>query len=124
MLQSQKTVLVVDDTPFNLQAACDVLRPHYKLRAATDGVKALALLSKFSDVDLILLDVMMPLMDGYEVCKRIKSDPRTSSIPVLFMSALDSAENEEKALAVGGVDMIKKPFQSELLLARIASHLD
>jgi len=103
------TILVVDDVPGNIDVLTAVLRGDYKIKAATSGDKALALAQTFHP-DLILLDVMMPGMDGYEVCRRLKSDPRTRDIPVIFVTALSDEGNEEEGFAAGGVDYITKPI--------------
>lgn len=120
---SKPTVLVVDDTPLNLQVATGILRGEYQALAATDGQRALDLLAKRPDVSLILLDIMMPGMDGYEVCSRLKANADTAHIPVIFLTALNATEDERKGFAVGGVDFINKPFQPETLLARVNAHV-
>ncbi|MDP3857814.1 MAG: response regulator [Stagnimonas sp.] len=117
------TVLVVDDTALNLQVATGILRANYQALAATDGMRALDILGKRPDVQLILLDIMMPGMDGYEVCRRLKANPVTARIPVIFLTALDETEDEKKAFEAGGVDFINKPFQPETLLARVGTHV-
>ncbi|HEX4872128.1 MAG TPA: HD domain-containing phosphohydrolase [Nevskiaceae bacterium] len=116
-------VLVVDDTPLNLQVATTVLREHYVALAATDGFKALELVERREDIDLVLLDVMMPELDGYEVCRRLRALPGRRSLPVIFLTALDAAEDEKRAFETGGVDFVSKPFRPETLLARVATHL-
>ena len=121
--ETKPTVLVVDDTALNLQVATGILRPHYQALAATDGLKALEILSKRPDVQLILLDIMMPGMDGYEVCRRLKGDPLQAHIPVIFLTALDAVDDERLAFDAGAVDFINKPFQPETLLARVATHI-
>ena len=117
------SVLVVDDAPLNLQVATEVLRREYQALAAIDGPKALALLERRPDVGLILMDVMMPVMDGYEVCRRVKENPLTAHIPVIFLTALSSAEDEQRAFEAGGVDFITKPFQPYTMMARVGTHL-
>ncbi|MES2886084.1 MAG: HD domain-containing phosphohydrolase [Pseudomonadota bacterium] len=121
--ETKPVVLVVDDTALNLQVATGILRPHYQALAATDGPKALDILAKRHDVQLILLDIMMPGMDGYEVCRRLKGDPLLAHIPVIFLTALNAVEDERLAFEAGGVDFINKPFQPETLLARVGTHL-
>jgi len=116
-------VLVVDDTALNLQVATGILRPHYQALAATDGDKALDLLGKRGDIDLVLLDIMMPGMNGYEVCRRIKDNPTLSHIPVIFLTSLNATEDERLAFESGGVDFINKPFQPETFLSRVGTHL-
>ena len=120
---AKPTVLVVDDTPLNLQVATGILRAHYQALAATDGAKALEILARRPDVQLILLDIMMPGMDGYEVCRQLKQNPLTERIPVVFLTALNATEDEKKAFEAGGVDFINKPFQPETLLARVGTHV-
>ncbi|HAI59424.1 MAG TPA: two-component system response regulator, partial [Xanthomonadaceae bacterium] len=120
---TRATVLVVDDTPLNLQVATGILRERYVALAATDGQKALDLLVKRPDVQLILLDIMMPGLDGYEVCRRLKANPATARIPVVFLTAMNATEDEKRAFEAGGVDFINKPFQPETLMARVRTHL-
>jgi two-component system sensor histidine kinase/response regulator len=120
----QMTILAVDDTPSNLRALSDLLLAHgYKVRDARDGPTALEILAAGDLPDLILLDIYMPAMDGYTVCKHLKADPRTRDIPVIFISALSETENIVKGFEVGGADYIIKPFQLREVLARVASQL-
>lgn len=116
-------VLVVDDTSENIDVLVGVLRNDYDLSIATNGEIALQL-AKNVNPDLILLDVMMPGMDGYEVCEKLQEDERTNHIPVIFLTALTQQEEEEKGLSIGGVDYITKPFEPSLLKARIKTHLE
>lgn len=120
----QATILVVDDAPENLQVLNAVLKDHYRVKVATSGERALALAAGGEQPDLILLDVMMPGMDGYEVCSRLKSDPRTRSIPVLFVSARDEEQDEAKGLALGAIDYIVKPIRPSIVQARVRNHLE
>lgn len=116
-------ILVVDDFPTNLHLLEGILLEQgYDVRLAPDGAFALQFVQT-QPPDLILLDVNMPEMDGYEVCRHIKTDPDTQSIPVLFISALDETEDKLKGFAAGGVDYITKPFQAEEVLARVNTHL-
>jgi len=116
-------ILVVDDTPANLKLLMDLLNTQgYKVRPAPDGKIALAAVAARKP-DLILLDIKMPDMDGYEVCRRLKENKQTQEIPIIFISALTSLEDRIKGFAVGGVDFITKPFQREEVLARINTHL-
>ncbi len=121
---SQKAnILIVDDTPANLHLLSEALREQdYKVRAVTSGEMALRAVSTILP-DLILLDISMPVMDGYEVCKQLKSNKETSDIPVIFLSAYDGSENKERALEIGGVDYICKPFQLSEVLLRVRNHL-
>lgn len=117
------TILVVDDTPHNVRLLSTILTGQgYQVRKALNGQRALATVQEFPP-HLILLDVMMPEMNGYEVCEHLKSSPTTSSIPVIFLSALDDASDKVKAFDVGAVDYITKPFQEKEVLARVANQL-
>jgi adenylate cyclase len=121
---SQATILVVDDTPANITLLSDVLRTEYRIRVATDGRRALALLRDPAlRPDLVLLDVMMPDMDGYEVCRMLKADPATSKVPVIFVTAMAETEDEARGLAVGGVDYVTKPINPSIVRARVRTHL-
>lgn len=116
-------ILVVDDELNNLRLLVDVLsRRGYRIRPVRDGNMAITAV-RAEAPDLILLDIMMPTIDGYEVCKRLKADPQTANIPVIFLSALNEAFDKVKALAVGGVDYITKPFEIEEVIARIEKQL-
>jgi two-component system sensor histidine kinase/response regulator len=120
----QMIILAVDDTPSNLRALSDLLLAHgYGVREARDGPTALEQLQTGDLPDLILLDIYMPGMDGYEVCQHLKADPRTRDIPVMFISALSETENIVKGFEVGGADYIIKPFQFREVLARVANQL-
>jgi two-component system, NtrC family, sensor kinase len=120
---SPANILVVDDTLANLQLLVGILTEHgYKVRPAKDGFQALSA-TQSASIDLILLDINMPQMDGYEVCTKLKSDPKTRDIPVIFISALNDVLDKVKAFAVGGVDYVTKPFQVEEVLARVETHL-
>ena len=119
----QSNILVVDDTLANLQLLVEILTEHgYKVRPAKDGLQALSA-AQVASIDLILLDINMPQMDGYEVCTRLKADAKTRDIPVIFISALNDLFDKVKAFEVGGVDYITKPFQVEEVLARVKTHL-
>ncbi len=116
-------ILVVDDTPDNLRLLSTMLsEQEYKVRKVTSGQLALRVVS-LAPPDLILLDINMPQMNGYEVCKKLKAEPKSSEIPVIFISALDDVWDKVKAFDVGGVDYITKPFQSEEVLARVKNQL-
>src|SRR5687767_12633772 len=119
----QGTILIVDDKPANLQVLSKMLEDHgYEVRAVTGGEMALRTIS-VAPPDLILLDIMMPDMDGYEVCERLKTNEYTATIPVMFISALDDALDKVRAFRVGGVDYISKPFQAEEVIARVQNQL-
>jgi DNA-binding response OmpR family regulator len=116
------TVLVVDDNRLNIDLLVDVLKDDYKLLVALNGVTALEVIEETLP-DIILLDIMMPEMDGYEVCRRLKSDERSAQIPVIFITAKSQTEDEAKGLALGAVDYITKPANPAIVLARIKTHL-
>jgi putative two-component system response regulator len=118
------TVLIVDDTAQNLTVLGELLQPHYRVRAANSGARALRAAGMTPRPDLILLDVMMPGMDGHEVLRRLREDPATRTIPVIFITAMDSAESEEQGLALGAVDYIVKPFSPAVVLARVRTQLE
>lgn len=118
------SILVVDDTPANLQLLVGMLQEcGYAVRPVTNGVRALRAV-RSAPPDLILLDITMPDMDGYEVCRRLKEDPATREIPVLFISALTETEDKLRAFQAGGVDYVSKPFQFEEVEARVRTHLE
>jgi phosphoserine phosphatase RsbU/P len=119
----RKTVLLVDDAPANIQVATSILKDIYKIRVATNGAKALALVKDAPPPDLVLLDVMMPEMDGYEVCTRLKADPETRDIPVIFLTGQTEIEDETRGFEVGAVDYIHKPFSPAVVKARVQTHL-
>lgn len=120
----RRTVLIVDDTPQNLAVLGDLLEPHYQVRAASSGLRALRAATTPPKPDLVLLDVLMPGMDGHEVLRCLRADPATADIPVIFVTALDAAESEEQGLALGAVDYITKPFCPAIVLARVKTHLE
>lgn len=116
-------ILAVDDTPENLRLLTNLLREHdYKVRPVPNGTMALSVI-EMSAPDLILLDIMMPSLNGYEVCSKLKDNPKYAHIPVIFISAIDDMIDKIKAFEVGGVDYITKPFQVEEVLARVEAHL-
>ena len=119
----RKTVLLVDDAPANIQVVTSILKDIYKIRVATNGAKALVLAKDTPLPDLVLLDVMMPQMDGYEVCTRLKADPETQDIPVIFLTGQTEIEDETKGFEVGAVDYIHKPFSPAVVKARVHTHL-
>lgn len=116
-------VLIVDDTPENIQVLMGTLKNQYAIVAAINGEKALKLAVAEPQPDLILLDIMMPGMDGFEVCQRLKTDAATCEIPIIFLSALDDTVNKVKGFSVGAVDYISKPFHPEEVLVRVNTHL-
>jgi putative two-component system response regulator len=117
------TVLVVDDTPDNLMLMADLLRDRYRVKAANSGETALRVLQNSPLPDLILLDIMMPGVSGHEVARQLQQDPRTRDIPIIFLTALASTENEIQGLELGAVDYITKPISPPLVLARVQTQL-
>ncbi|MCK6416894.1 MAG: PleD family two-component system response regulator [Giesbergeria sp.] len=124
LMDAQATILVVDDSPENLQVLSAVLKEQYKVRVALNGERALALSLADPQPDLILLDVVMPGMDGYEVCKRLKAHAATASIPVLFVSSRDEEADEALGLSLGAIDYIVKPIRPSIVQARVRNHLE
>ncbi len=119
-----ETILVVDDSVENLQVLTALLRDKYRVKVAKNGIKALEILEADPLVDLILLDIIMPEMDGYEVCEQIKASSITAKIPVIFLTALNESSDETKGFKAGGADFITKPFNTDVVLARIGTHLE
>lgn len=116
------TVLVIDDTPSNLSLINQLLRDQYRVKLANNGQRGLEL-ALASPPDLVLLDIMMPEMDGFEVCRQLKSNPKTARTPVIFLTAKIEAADEEMGFRLGAVDFIHKPFSPSIVLARIRAHL-
>ena len=124
-LQSKKqTILIVDDQPANIHILAGALQPTYEIIAATSGGIALEIARQTDKPDLILLDVMMPEIDGYEVCRRLKESDKTKDIPVIFVTAHTESSEEEKGLNLGAVDFITKPYRIPIILARVRNHLN
>jgi diguanylate cyclase (GGDEF)-like protein len=122
MADTRPKILVVDDIPSNVHVLSRILKDDYDIYFATDGEKALDLVQARLP-DLVLLDIMMPGMDGYEVCARIKADPATHDIPVIFISAKSEVEDETRGLEVGAIDFITKPISPPIVKARVRNHL-
>jgi putative two-component system response regulator len=122
-IAEKPTVLVVDDTPDNLSLMSGLLKDDYKVKVANNGEKALKIASSDTPPDLILLDIMMPGMDGYEVCRSLKRNPATVNIPVIFLTAKAEVEDEKRGLDMGAVDYITKPISPPIVLARVKNHL-
>jgi len=118
----QKLILAVDDEPNNLSLLLQVLRDKYRLMFANSGAKALEVAQQ-ARPDLILLDIMMPGIDGYEVCRRLKAAPKLCHIPVIFLSAMQDVDDEARGFDMGAVDFIQKPLSVPILLRRVATHL-
>jgi DNA-binding response OmpR family regulator len=122
-IQPKADILLVDDTPENLRVLSQILTMYgYKARAVPDGMLAISV-AQSTPPDLILMDINMPGMDGFETCKRLKADERTQHIPVIFLSAMSEVEDKVKGFDAGGVDYITKPFQVDEVLARLETHL-
>jgi sigma-B regulation protein RsbU (phosphoserine phosphatase) len=118
-----KSILIVDDTPINIGVISGALKDSFATKVATSGERALGIASGKEQPDLILLDIMMPEMDGYEVCRRLKANPDTRDIPVIFLTSQTEAEDETKGFEVGAVDYIHKPFSAAVVKARVRTHL-
>lgn len=122
-LLKDKNILIVDDSKFNIKVLTDILKSQpYNIFAVNKGKKALEFVKR-EKVDLILLDVLMPDLDGLEVCQKLKLNPKSKDIPIIFISILDKSKDIVKGFKAGAVDYIVKPFQKEVVLARINTHL-
>ncbi|MDD5223220.1 MAG: diguanylate cyclase [bacterium] len=121
--ETRPTILVVDDNSINLKLLEAVLSPEYLVRQAAGGAQALSAVETGDPPDLILLDVMMPEMDGFEVCRRLKANPKLRRCPVIFVTALDEETNEELGFNLGAVDYIAKPFSIPVVRARVRTHI-
>ncbi|WP_394559636.1 response regulator [Aquipseudomonas alcaligenes] len=119
----QPLVLLVDDTPENLTLMSELLADSYRIKVANNGAKALRIAAGEAQPDLILLDIMMPEMDGYEVCRRLKADPATAEIPVIFLTAKTEIADEQQGFDLGAVDYITKPISPPIVLARVRAQL-
>lgn len=119
----RSVILVVDDTPQNLQLMSALLGEHYKVQVSISGEKALRLMESGPLPDLVLLDILMPGIDGYEVCRRMKADPRMREVPVIFVTAKSDAAEEQLGLDLGAADYVTKPISPSIVLARIRTHL-
>ena len=122
-MKKNETILIVDDSPANIQNLAGVLKDNYKLKVANSGQRALEILENEDEIDLILLDVLMPGMDGYEVVKELKKNTKTKDIPIIFVTGNDSPEDEEKGLDAGVVDYITKPIRPAIVKARVKIHM-
>jgi diguanylate cyclase (GGDEF)-like protein len=121
---TKPTILIVDDTSSNIQVLAESLRTDYRVKVASNGKIALDILAKNTHPDLILLDVMMPDMDGYTTCQHLKNNPQTQNIPIIFVTAKSEYEDEERGLNLGAVDYISKPFHIPIVLARVRNHVN
>lgn len=123
MMPDRETVLIVDDERFNINVLVDLLSPLYETMVAKSGEQALQRVQSGPLPDIILLDIVMPGMDGFDVCKELKCDPRTADIPVIFISALDRDHDEERGLELGAADYVSKPFSPHLVRLRVKNIL-
>jgi len=121
---TRATLLIVDDSVTNIEVLVNLLKDDYKIKIAKNGKKALEIVEKSEQIDLILLDVVMPEMDGYSVCKELKNNPQTSHIPVVFITGNDMAQDEEYGLRLGAIDYIKKPFHPTIVKMRVQNHVN
>ncbi len=120
---TRQTILVVDDTPENIDILSGILREEYKVKAALNGERALKIANSDPKPDIILLDIMMPDMDGYEVCRQLKTNPLTQKIPVIFITAKNQEEDEQHGFELGAVDYITKPISPAIVKARVTTQL-
>lgn len=123
-MNDRPTLLVVDDSPDNLTLMSQVLKKQYRVKVANNGGRALKIALSSPSPDLILLDVVMPDIDGYEVCRQLKADPRSREIPVLFLTGRGNADDEALGLSLGAVDYISKPANPAIVMARVKTHLE
>ncbi|MBF0551314.1 MAG: response regulator [Deltaproteobacteria bacterium] len=122
--QTLSIVLIVDDEPGNIRILVELLRPYYTTRVAVNGETALRIATSDNPPDLVLLDIIMPGMDGYEVCRKLKADPGTQHIPVIFITAKDREEDQITGFETGAVDYVTKPFSPEIIKARVKTHVE
>jgi putative two-component system response regulator len=123
-MNEKPTILVVDDSSDNVELLGSILKGRYRVKAAIDGARALDIALGDDQPDLILLDIVMPGIDGYEVCARLKESPKAAEIPVIFLTARSDSVDEERGLALGAEDYIAKPISPAIVLARIETHLN
>ena len=121
---ARATILIVDDMPMNIRFLGEALKADYHVRFAINGEKGLEIAQSAKPPDLILLDIMMPGLNGYEVCQRLKADPQTLNIPIIFITAMNQDEDETRGLECGAVDYITKPFSLPIVKMRIKTHLE
>src|SRR5262249_38205908 len=116
-------VVVADDDPINLVIISNALQGEFEVITVSNGMEALERVEK-GDIDLVLLDIVMPDLDGFQVCTRLKNNPTTSSVPVIFVTGLDDSTEETRGFSVGGVDYIPKPIHPTVVRARVRTHLE
>lgn len=122
-MKNKQTILIVDDIKENIDILVELLKD-FDLVTALDGQTAIDIAFQEENIDLVLLDIMMPRVDGFEVCKRLKENPKTANIPIIFLSAKNKSEDIQKGFEIGGVDYITKPFNPNELLSRVGTHLE
>ncbi|SLM31979.1 Response regulator receiver protein [Desulfamplus magnetovallimortis] len=122
--QKKPTIMIVEDVPANLHILIELLKNDYRVIPVKDGETALKKLSGIALPDLVLLDIVMPGMDGYEVCRNLKNNPATKEIPVIFITAVSEAMDDAKAFEIGAVDYITKPFNPLTVKARVRTHVN
>ncbi len=122
--QKKGRVLIIDDQPENIHVLANIIQEQYDVQAATNGAKALEIAFGKNPPDMILLDIVMPEMNGYEVCRRLKADEQTRDIPVIFVTVRNSTEDEEYGFNLGAVDYISKPFQPTVVRVRVRNHMN
>lgn len=120
----KQVILVVDDVPENAELLSEILEPEFQIKTAVDGYQALQIAMSSTPPDLILLDIMMPGLDGYEVCRRLKSEKKTKHIPIIFISARNDDSDETRGFAAGAVDYIRKPFSMPVVRSRVRTHVE
>lgn len=120
----KSTILIVDDSVENLQLLTGLLKDDYRIKVAKTGAKAVEIVTRDASIDLVLMDVVMPEMDGYTACQLLKQNDLTSQVPIIFLTSLNNADDETKGFEVGGADFISKPFNARVVRARIRTHLD
>ena len=118
------TILIIDDSPEIINLISGLLRTHYKVKSATHGNKGLKIVQSDNSIDLILLDLMMPGLSGFEICKQLKADPKIAEIPVIFLTSLSDIEDEQHGLELGAVDYITKPISPAILFVRVKNHIN
>ena len=122
-VEQRQRILIVDDERFNINVLADLLKPNYKVMAAINGTQALKAAHSANPPDLVLLDIMMPEMDGYEVCRQLKEDVTTKDIPIIFVTAMGQEEDETKGLELGAADYLTKPISPAIVEARVRTQL-
>ncbi|QKF59707.1 diguanylate cyclase domain-containing protein [Aliarcobacter lanthieri] len=118
------TILIVDDMTTNLLILSDLLKDEYDIKVAKSGTKALEILNISNEIDLVLLDIEMPDINGYDVCRKLKNNNKTKNLPIVFITAKNSEEDEEFALNLGAIDYIKKPFNKDIVKIRLKNHIN